>query len=821
MHVWNSSYDRYGDESRAFAEAWATVQKAETLDANETPEFPTFTRIYKAAYGPANSPKDHAALARAQTAETAMTDNFSFFLPIAKIDEAKRTISGYASTEAKDSDGEVVSLEAIKAALPDYMSYGNIREMHRLSAVGTAEEAHVDRKGLFLKARISDDSAWQKVVDKVYKGFSIGGRKLAKVADKITELAMTEISIVDRPANPECKFEIAKMDKTGAVTFEPGAVLQKSKRSKEQQLARSFATVSEFLLKAADGSPPFEKPTQDPNDSANSPKCAAHGEVGCPTCMCKKHGAMDCEKCAAKRAKKIAKREFNAQARRDAAASGDAMPDGSFPIKNQKDLDNAVGLRGNSSHPKSAVEAHIRAMATKHGLTLPDSMSAKPKATRKAVSAATLPSFLNLKPAEEDVAGVILGRSGARLELGKPRKGGAERTEIRKGMRTAGSLSYCFDNIRDAARSLLMESKLEGGDQKDKGLAKQLGSAAQILATVIGQKATHEGQEALDFSDGDDRFIRDLLGEDFDMTKMADGLNNTALAGDPLGTAILDVIKRAAAPTRAMRMKAARDNLKKLRKARKTAAGAIEDVHKMLKAAYIAKMEKAAKKPKDDDGDDDFDSTGAMDKLAAAYAELGKVSTFAKAAGAQLKKMASRSGQHEQEPSHGNAHYEVPPGVRDRSVREIATASPGGTTSGSEPPLQALDKEWAGKLAKAVGKDGRVDAGVVIQMIENERLRSENEMLTRSISRNVGSPTSRAPYSFDLTKVAGNGGADRPRNGNEALAKAVRDSGVNVASLETDERARGAVIGTYMLDGNNGKSVLDPSFRGTAGLSRR
>ena len=64
-----------------------------------------------------------------------------------------------------------------------------------------------------------------------------------------------------------------------------------------------------------------------------------------------------------------------------------------------------------------------------------------------------------------------------------------------------------------------------------------------------------------------------------------------------LDAAILDVIKRAAMPTRAMRFKAAQDNLKKARDARKECAASIEDAHKMCKAAYLAKAASKDKKP--------------------------------------------------------------------------------------------------------------------------------------------------------------------------------------------------------------------------------
>ncbi len=66
--------------------------------------------------------------------------------------------------------------------------------------------------------------------------------------------------------------------------------------------------------------------------------------------------------------------KWNAQKRRDAAKRGDALPDGSFPIVDQEDIENAAGLVGNSNHPKATVVAHIKKQAKKHGLKLPDSL---------------------------------------------------------------------------------------------------------------------------------------------------------------------------------------------------------------------------------------------------------------------------------------------------------------------------------------------------------------------------------------------------------------------------------------------------------------
>lgn len=136
-----------------------------------------------------------------------------FYGDIQKVDAEQRMVWGYASTEAVDADGETILKSAVEEALEDYLKWANIREMHKPSAVGTAEEAMVDDKGLYLGAKIVDDAAWAKVQAGVYKGFSIGGKTLArdpKHKKTITKVALHEISLVDRPSNPEARFDVWK-----------------------------------------------------------------------------------------------------------------------------------------------------------------------------------------------------------------------------------------------------------------------------------------------------------------------------------------------------------------------------------------------------------------------------------------------------------------------------------------------------------------------------------------------------------------------------------------------------------------------------------
>src|SRR5579863_4249476 len=137
-----------------------------------------------------------------------------FFAPIQKIeDQPDGTIKviGIASTEAEDDQGETILSSAMKAAIPDYMRFGAIREMHQLSAAGTALGCDVGDDGVArVESHIVDPVAVMKVKTRVYKGFSVGGKVTSRVAGdprKIDGIRLDEISLVDRPANPEALIE--------------------------------------------------------------------------------------------------------------------------------------------------------------------------------------------------------------------------------------------------------------------------------------------------------------------------------------------------------------------------------------------------------------------------------------------------------------------------------------------------------------------------------------------------------------------------------------------------------------------------------------
>lgn len=134
-------------------------------------------------------------------------------------DDGTIKVYGYASSEAVDSDGEIIKAEAMQAAIADYMKFPAVREMHQPLAAGTGIVMKVEEDGrTWFGAHIVDPVAVKKVQTKVYRGFSIGasvGKRDDIDKSIITAIKLKEVSLVDRPANPEATIELWKAEDLG------------------------------------------------------------------------------------------------------------------------------------------------------------------------------------------------------------------------------------------------------------------------------------------------------------------------------------------------------------------------------------------------------------------------------------------------------------------------------------------------------------------------------------------------------------------------------------------------------------------------------
>jgi hypothetical protein len=130
-------------------------------------------------------------------------------------DDGTLIVRGVASSEAVDAEGETIRADAIKAAIPDYMAFGAVREMHQPIAAGVALKCEVAADGkTHIEARVVDPVTIRKVESGVLKGFSVGGKVTGRDSlDKtvITGIRLTEISLVDRPCNPEALVSLCKL----------------------------------------------------------------------------------------------------------------------------------------------------------------------------------------------------------------------------------------------------------------------------------------------------------------------------------------------------------------------------------------------------------------------------------------------------------------------------------------------------------------------------------------------------------------------------------------------------------------------------------
>ena len=147
--------------------------------------------------------------------------NLRFTMPIAKVDEERRVVSGFATLDNIDRQGDRLLAEASKQAFENFR--GNVRLMHQPIPAGKVisfrENSFYDPNtaktysGVFVDAYISKgaENIWQMVLDGTLTGFSIGGKivDFEPSMDNETEqpirvvkkYELMELSLVDSPAN--------------------------------------------------------------------------------------------------------------------------------------------------------------------------------------------------------------------------------------------------------------------------------------------------------------------------------------------------------------------------------------------------------------------------------------------------------------------------------------------------------------------------------------------------------------------------------------------------------------------------------------------
>ena len=132
-------------------------------------------------------------------------------------DDGTLMVYGVATDPTLDVDRQICDPTWLKQAMPQWFTSGaNVREQHSSIAAGVGVELAADGDKWMLKSEVVDPVTQTKVRKKVLKGYSIGIKGAQVIKDdsapngRIVGGTIVEVSLVDRPANPSARIEIAK-----------------------------------------------------------------------------------------------------------------------------------------------------------------------------------------------------------------------------------------------------------------------------------------------------------------------------------------------------------------------------------------------------------------------------------------------------------------------------------------------------------------------------------------------------------------------------------------------------------------------------------
>jgi hypothetical protein len=122
-----------------------------------------------------------------------------------------RIINGFASVEIRDSQGDLIDIDAIENAMYKFMTQS--RSLHFEHSLPIGEILRWERRdkdgkdALWIEAYLYENETtkeiWKKILNKEIHGFSIRGIAKQRSNGKITDLELYEISLVFQPANPQ------------------------------------------------------------------------------------------------------------------------------------------------------------------------------------------------------------------------------------------------------------------------------------------------------------------------------------------------------------------------------------------------------------------------------------------------------------------------------------------------------------------------------------------------------------------------------------------------------------------------------------------
>ena len=342
-------------------------------------------------------------------------------------------INGLVSNDALDLDQQRCDPNWLNEAIPKWFkSAGNVRVMHQPVIGGKAKSIEQSGTGWNANIKVTNKQADIDIEEGAITGLSVG-IKNARVEKSLTAPNglicggdIIEVSLVDRPANPDCVLEIAKSvgnewtfkgvevsdtDQLDLVVSDPSAPGQDvSDQYLPCAACAGTGMTSEVpgeVCARCNGSKVEPKDSLEANIAAtsgsttpNAPENIERQKAAavCKTCDGKgtiMDGNRDCPDCDGPskvlqgdpisgddEVKKqlfaefedfLAKRDFSDAKRKALAKTGHALANGGFPIENKGDVENAIKSIGLAKDRPAAI-AHIKSWAKKLNCTelIPD-----------------------------------------------------------------------------------------------------------------------------------------------------------------------------------------------------------------------------------------------------------------------------------------------------------------------------------------------------------------------------------------------------------------------------------------------------------------
>ncbi|MEU1731398.1 hypothetical protein [Streptosporangium sp. NPDC020145] len=164
-------------------------------------------------------------------------------------------VYGKATGPDIDFDAQICDPTWLKTAMPKWMTWGNLREMHQPIAAGIGIELAAEGDDWMLKSKVVDDGTAKKIEAGALKGYSVGIKNAQVVKDasapggRIVGGEIVEVSYVDRPCNPTATLALTKAAGSGqlAPVDAEGHVLDVEKREETVTIADLAKVVGELV----------------------------------------------------------------------------------------------------------------------------------------------------------------------------------------------------------------------------------------------------------------------------------------------------------------------------------------------------------------------------------------------------------------------------------------------------------------------------------------------------------------------------------------------------------------------------------------------